>query len=837
MSDPARPTGALHRVVAKYIALCTRRSGTLLSCAVLVGVFATWAALGLRIDARMESLLPDGTASSRALSELRARASAAAPLFLVVRSFSPRVNRALARSLAAEVAGWPETDGVIQRRDPAYFEKHRLLYLPTAELEELAERAEQILDYEQCARLPGCVNLDERPAFPTEDEIRRKLLSVPELRGLDSLIGSNITRQRDAAAGDRDGALPGELCSEDGIVCVLQVVLRGDALDLEFARTITTRARSAFERVRPASGPRDLVFEISGPYHDAPEAQRLVQRDLAVTGMVSIVLLFLALVPVFRGVRSLLVLAFPLLLSVAITCGGLGLFQVRLNLISAFTLAILSGVGIDFGIHLLSHFGTEFETGARVETAVARMLERLTTSMTMAALTTAAGFLALVVGSFRGFSQMGPICAIGILVAFVTFILVLPPLLIFVHRHSPSRSSVRSWSFVGRLAHLGFKGSLAIAVLGVVMGLAFGAFGASRAAFEYDFRKLQTPNTSNKVPIGEALRGTQRRPVYVLADDGVELERVASELRAEGPGELLHAEGPFLITLGTFVPPEQELRIQAIARLRRAFEQTKRRPGAEKEGELARIGPLLEVQTPITEQELPSWVRYWLGDRDGNLGRLGILFSDLSGSDARQMEVLARKVAEYRERYPSVRFASSVALLGEVVPTLQRDAPRVLAFALFGLCGAILVIQRNVLRLLVIVVPLLLAAALSLGVMGLLGVKVNFYNLVVFPLAIGMGIDGAIYVTEAVLDHGSAAHFSTTARGVAGATLTTLAGFASLLVASNPGLVSLGQVAIISMAFTLLVNLVWQPAFLRVVSLVASKSGHRTKRGAGSRRL
>ena len=132
-------------------------------------------------------------------------------------------------------------------------------------------------------------------------------------------------------------------------------------------------------------------------------------------------------------------------------------------------------------------------------------------------------------------------------------------------------------------------------------------------------------------------------------------------------------------------------------------------------------------------------------------------------------DVLARKVAEYRKRHPSVTFASSVALLGEVVPTLQKDAPRVLACAFIGLCGAIFLMQRKILRLFVIVIPLLLAGALSLGVMGLLGVKINFYNLVVFPLAIGMGIDGAIYVTEAVLDHGGAPHFATTARGVAGA--------------------------------------------------------------------
>jgi predicted RND superfamily exporter protein len=44
--------------------------------------------------------------------------------------------------------------------------------------------------------------------------------------------------------------------------------------------------------------------------------------------------------------------------------------------------------------------------------------------------------------------------------------------------------------------------------------------------------------------------------------------------------------------------------------------------------------------------------------------------------------------------------------------------------------------------------------------------------------------------------------------------MTTIVAFGSLWMASNPGLVSLAQVAILSMGSTLVVNLVWLPPCL-----------------------
>jgi predicted exporter len=220
------------------------------------------------------------------------------------------------------------------------------------------------------------------------------------------------------------------------------------------------------------------------------------------------------------------------------------------------------------------------------------------------------------------------------------------------------------------------------------------------------------------------------------------------------------------------------------------------------------------VDRPITVDDLPTWVRDWFVERDGHFGRLAVLFTDLSGSSVDDMETLSLELDGYRTRFPAVRFASGVTLLGEVVPGLEHDAPLIVGLATLGLCLAVLAVKRSLLWLGLVLVPLLLSAALALGLLSLFEVRINFYNLLVFPLAVGMGVDGSVYIAEALLAPRTSRDFSTAVRAVLGATSTTVAGFAALLLAANPGLVSLGKVAVVTMGSTLVVNLLWLPRWI-----------------------
>jgi uncharacterized protein len=805
-------------LIAKWVALSERRAGTILLVAFVLGGLALASSMRITVDARIESLLPDGTASEQAIEELRARTSTDSPLYLLVQSSDPELNRRLARRIRDEVAEWPETEWVISERDPTFFLERRLLYLATEDLEELADRVEQIVEYEECELLPGCVNFDERPADPTEEELAAMFERIPEVGALASLFGK-ASFESEAEAGDPAPAgeseqRMGELCSSDGEICAVQAVLEGDPLNLDYSKQILARTDDLFARLRPADAPADLKLATSGQYRDAPITQRVVIEDLAKTGVVSTILLLVVLVPLFRGWRAFVVLGIPLLLGTAYTFGVLGVVYPRLNLISAFTLAILAGVGVDFGIHLLSHYGAHRDHGLSPREAVQRTIIELFGSMTMAAITTATGFAALAPASFRGFSEMGVISAGGILLAVVTFVLMLPPAILFLHRVLPTdKPIVRPWPFLTRIKSPSPRVNVAITVAGLAIAAAVGYVGYRGIDFEYDFRKLRPASVGHGIAWGRAVHGTNRTAVYLIADRPEDLESVTRRLLEQGPGDLVRTDQPWLITPQSFVPPDQEARLAAITRLRAAVDEAKRRAPPAVVERLDRISPYLDVTEPIRDDDLPAWVRGWFVERDGRFGNLGVMFTDFSGADARQMETLSNQIDEYRHKYPEIKFASAVALLGEIIPSLRSDGPEIFGLAVLGLALAVLLVRRSFVRLVTVLAPLALSAALTMGLLVLFDLRINFYNMLVFPLAVGMGIDGSIYVVEAILDspRGENEPLWTAARAVLGATMTTIVAFGSLAMASNPGLVSLAEVAIISMGSTLIVNLLWLP--------------------------
>ena len=348
-------------------------------------------------------------------------------------------------------------------------------------------------------------------------------------------------------------------------------------------------------------------------------------------------------------------------------------------------------------------------------------------------------------------------------------------------------------------------GGLVLAALLAVVG--------SRVAFEHNFRNLRPKTVSHGIDWGKAMHGTTRSAVVMMADARKPLTEVAETLRAEGGGDLVKSDDPWIITADSFIPKDQDARLSAIARIRQALERGLPRLSEEEQADLAGFRSLLDVRDPIRPDKLPAWVDSWLRDSDGRFGTFGLIYTDLSGADAHQMELLAGKIETWHRRFPEVLFASGVALLGLVVPGLRADAPTMLGLAIGGLLLSTWLISRSFRRALLVLSPIVMAMALTLAVMVAIDLRVNMYNMLIFPLAFGIGVDGAVYVAWVMSRaQPSLAEFGTTARGVLGSTLTTTAGFGSMVVAQNPGLVSLGALAIISLSAALVANLVWLPA-------------------------
>src|SRR5690606_12585361 len=187
----------------------------------------------------------------------------------------------------------------------------------------------------------------------------------------------------------------GELCSADGKVCVVQAALGKEPTDLEYARRMVARGESLLARLVPENAPADTVTAVTGIYRDLPLSRAKLMNDLRRTFSLGILLMVGVIFLQFRRVRALPLLMIPLAMGSIWALGIFAWVSPQLNLISAAGFIILAGLGIDFGLHLLTHYGAERQAGLGAEAAVRKTFHALVVQLSVAALTTAFGFAAL----------------------------------------------------------------------------------------------------------------------------------------------------------------------------------------------------------------------------------------------------------------------------------------------------------------------------------------------------------------------------------------------------------------------------------------------------------
>ncbi len=365
----------------------------------------------------------------------------------------------------------------------------------------------------------------------------------------------------------------------------------------------------------------------------------------------------------------------------------------------------------------------------------------------------------------------------------------------------------------------------AIVVGGVVLAMVGAGIGAGVVGpgltFEQDFGKLQPPGLGHGISeVEDARGGTSGVMVYLLAEDADALEAAARDVA----GREMPTDQTLLVTPRTLVPADQERKLAAIGRMRESVQRVRGHLEGEALERVEAVEPLLAIAEPFTAGDLPLWAKDLLVEADGSTGRMGLLYLKMRAADAALMEDLAGRIQTWREANPAVTFASPHAVLGEVVPGLQKDAPTMILLALLGLTIATLVIGRSMKRTLWVLSPVLLAAGMAAGLLVLVGVKLNLYDLLVVPVAFGVAIDGAVYVVWAMRDE-RASDLPTASRAVLGSTLTTMTAFGSLMVASNPGLASIGHAALVCIGLTILTNLFWLPAALALSGDAKPDSG------------
>jgi predicted RND superfamily exporter protein len=211
----------------------------------------------------------------------------------------------------------------------------------------------------------------------------------------------------------------------------------------------------------------------------------------------------------------------------------------------------------------------------------------------------------------------------------------------------------------------------------------------------------------------------------------------------------------------------------------------------------------------VTLDRLPERLRRGFVAADGR-ARLEIF----PRGDLRDRDRLVRFVAAVRELAPGVT--------GSPVTILEAGRTVVGAFIQAGITSVvvislvIVIVLRRLNDVMLVFLPLALAALLTIGMSVVLNIPFNFANVIALPLLFGLGVASSIHLVVRAREEaeGEGLHVTSTPRAVVFSALTTIGSFGSIALSSHPGTSSMGILLTIAITATLICTLVVLPALL-----------------------
>jgi hopanoid biosynthesis associated RND transporter like protein HpnN len=210
---------------------------------------------------------------------------------------------------------------------------------------------------------------------------------------------------------------------------------------------------------------------------------------------------------------------------------------------------------------------------------------------------------------------------------------------------------------------------------------------------------------------------------------------------------------------------------------------------------------------PVTLQSLPpSLVEDWM-TKDGR-ARVEV-FPKGDSNDNKTLQRFSRAVQAIA---PDATGTSiSIEEAGRTIVNAFTEAG-ILSF--LAIIVLLVIVLRRVRDVIFTLVPVLLAGLLTLGTCVLIGQPLNFANIIALPLLFGIGVAFNVYFVMSWRSGEANLLQSSLARAVLFSALTTGTALGGLWLSAHPGTASTGKLLMISLGWTLVTALLFEPALL-----------------------
>jgi uncharacterized protein len=778
--------------------------------ALLAGLCA-YSLCTLEIEKDITALLPRDGADKAAL-DLARNAGLMRKVVVAIGPDAPGSER-LHRALDAVAARAAKVDGVAdvlgrvgtadaQKAAEAILARAPLLYRPAAGK---AMTADEIR-----GRLDG---LKRRLGAPEAMVLQPYLLADPLGFGADALLGLEASGR--SLGTQVEG---GHLLDAERRCGLVVITLSFDPFDVErSARFVSDLDRAVRAALAEADPGRPLPFVALGGVHFAASSGAAVIHDIGLSfglALSGIAVVALVLMVFLRRLRLLAVSFVPGALGIAAGIAAIGLLNGRLHAVTLGFAATITGVSVDYAIHLLHRAAHAQRAGGLASrVAMGRALAEVGGSIALGAAATAGSFVIVAFSGFTGVRELAILSAISVAVAMGGTLLLLPPFHAFLLGGKtgapPARVERLLLQALERYAPRGGPRAAVLALFAAAVAIM--ALGAIRAHASGDPRDLSYRDAAL-----EADRAFVESRFPGLEDQAIIVARGATTDEALRANDALYSA---LLSAG--IPRGEIASLSPIlpsaetqGRSYEAARAVLSAGGAAAAFSAAGFVPEFYAQLAGAPRPAPIAPDTYAGTAlaafvsEALRAAPGAAYAMTRVRASSDEEV--QRLAEVAARIPGARLVSQRLDAKRALTELERElAAMILVW--FGLSFVLLAASRRSAAFAVrALVPPATGVLAAVGLFGALGRPLTPVSVAAATLILGFGVDFGIFAQPK-----DRAEFGAAGLGVVASALTTIAGFSALVFARVGALADIGLSITVGIAVAFLVALLVVPALSR----------------------
>jgi hopanoid biosynthesis associated RND transporter like protein HpnN len=605
------------------------------------------------------------------------------------------------------------------------------------------------------------------------------------------------------------------------------------------------------------------VVRLTGAQPLADEEFASVADGAAVNGIITLIVVLGILWLALRSMRMILAVFVTLAVGLPVTT-ALGLMMVgSLNMISVAFMVLFVGLGADFAIQYGVKYREEHFRDERLDHALVGAAHSMGIPLTLAAAAVATSFFSFLPTAYRGVSELGLIAGVGMIVAYLSTMTLLPALLrLFAPPGEASRPGFPRLAPVDDYLQAHRKPIL----IGTLVVVAGALPLLAHLKFDFNPLHLKDPTTESMA----TLLSLKDSPEAAINDVSVlEPSLAAADATAQRLAAL--PEVGLATTLTTFIPVDQPVKLalvertaadllpalrqstapaasdaQRVAALKRTSNQLEYAaedypgPGSAEakrlSASLARLAAadvatrdhaenafsstlrlalqqltLLLQPSPITREVLPpALVRQWVAP-DGQ-ALVQISPGVPPGIDPNDDEMLHRFADAVKKAEPkAIGGPISILHSAQVIIKAFLQAAALAVISITLLLWITLGRFGDVMRTMI---PLLVSAIVTLELCVVFNMPLNFANIIALPLMLGIGVAFKVYFVMAWRAGQASLLPSSLTHAVLFSAATTATAFGSLWLSHHPGTASMGRLLALALSCTLVGAVVFQPILM-----------------------